>query len=249
MAGHSQFKNIMHRKGRQDAQRSKAFAKLGRELTVAAKQGVPDPSMNARLRAAIIAARAQNMPKDTIERAIKKGAGGGDDANYEEVRYEGFGPGGVAIIVEALTDNRNRTAGDIRTLFGKNGGTLGELNSVSYQFGRVGEIYFPLKAATGDQMFEAALEAGADDVVSDEGGHTINGAVDALGAVRDALEAKFGTPEQAKLVWKPQATIPLDEEAARTLLKFLDALDDNDDVQSVAANYEIAEDLMARLMG
>jgi YebC/PmpR family DNA-binding regulatory protein len=249
MAGHSQFKNIMHRKGRQDAQRSKAFAKLGRELTVAAKQGVPDPTMNARLRAAIIAARAQNMPKDTIERAIKKGAGGGDDANYEEVRYEGFGPGGVAIIVEALTDNRNRTAGDIRTLFGKNGGTLGELNSVSYQFGRVGEIYFPLKAATGDQMFEAALEAGADDVVSDEDGHTINCAVDALGAVRDALEAKFGTPEQAKLVWKPQATIPLDEEAARTLLKFLDALDDNDDVQSVAANYEIAEDLMARLMG
>jgi len=229
MAGHSQFKNIMHRKGRQDAQRSKAFAKLGRELTVAAKQGVPDPSMNARLRAAIIAARAQNMPKDTIERAIKKG--------------------GVAIIVEALTDNRNRTAGDIRTLFGKNGGTLGELNSVSYQFGRVGEIYFPAKAATGDQMFEAALEAGADDVVSDEDGHTVYCAVDALGAVRDALEAKFGTPERAKLVWKPQATIPLDEEAARTLLKFLDALDDNDDVQSVAANYEIAEDLMARLMG
>jgi YebC/PmpR family DNA-binding regulatory protein len=249
MAGHSQFKNIMHRKGRQDAQRSKAFAKLGRELTVAAKQGVPDPSMNARLRAAIIAARAQNMPKDTIERAIKKGSGGGDDANYEEVRYEGFGPGGVAIIVEALTDNRNRTAGDIRTLFGKNGGTLGELNSVSYQFGRVGEIYFPAKAATGDQMFAAALEAGADDVVSDEDGHTVYCAVDALGAVRDALEAKFGTPERAKLVWKPQATIPLDEEAARTLLKFLDALDDNDDVQSVAANYEIAEDLMARLMG
>lgn len=249
MAGHSQFKNIMHRKGRQDAQRSKAFAKLGRELTVAAKQGVPDPAMNARLRAAIIAARAQNMPKDTIERAIKKGSGGGEDGNYEEVRYEGFGPGGVAIIVEALTDNRNRTAGDIRTLFGKNGGTLGELNSVSYQFGRVGEIYYPASAATGDAMFEAALEAGADDVVSDADGHTINCAIDALGAVRDALEAKFGTPERAKLVWKPQATIPLDEEAARTLLKLLDALDDNDDVQSVAANYEIAEDLMARLMG
>ena len=248
LAGHSKFKNIMHRKGAQDKKRSSLFSKLSREITVAAKMGLPDPDANARLRAAINAAKAQSVPKDNIQRSIDK-ATGGDGDNYEEIRYEGYGPGGVSLIVEALTDNRNRTAGDIRTLFGKNGGTLGELNSVSYQFGRVGEIYFPLKAATGDQMFEAALEAGADDVVSDEDGHTINCAVDALGAVRDALEAKFGTPEQAKLVWKPQATIPLDEEAARTLLKFLDALDDNDDVQSVAANYEIAEDLMARLVG
>jgi len=249
MAGHSQFKNIMHRKGRQDAQRSKAFAKLGRELTVAAKSGLPDPAFNARLRAAITAARAANMPRDTIERAIKKGQGGGDDANFEEVRYEGFGPGGVAIIVEALTDNRNRTAGDIRTAFGKHGGNLGETNSVSYQFGRVGEVYYPAGAASGDQMFEAALEAGADDVVSDEDGHTIHCAPDSLGAVREALENKFGPPERAKLTWKPQATIPLDEDAARSLLKLLDVLEENDDVQSIVANYEIADDLMARLMG
>ncbi|MCC7047161.1 MAG: YebC/PmpR family DNA-binding transcriptional regulator [Alphaproteobacteria bacterium] len=249
MAGHSQFKNIMHRKGRQDAQRSKVFAKIGRELTVAAKSGVPDPGFNPRLRAAITAARAVNMPRDTIERAIKKGQGGGDDTNFEEVRYEGFGPGGVAIIVEALTDNRNRTAGDIRTAFGKHGGTLGETNSVSYQFGRVGEVFYAAKAASGDQMFEAALEAGADDVASDEEGHTIHCAPDALGAVREALERKFGPPERAKLTWKPQATIPLDEESARTLLKLLDVLEDNDDVQSIVANYEIADETMARLMG
>lgn len=249
MAGHSQFKNIMHRKGRQDAQRSKLFAKIGRELTVAAKSGLPDPAMNPRLRAAVQAARAVNMPRDTIERAIKKGSGGGADGNYEEVRYEGFGPGGVAIIVEALTDNRNRTAGEVRTAFGKHGGTLGETNSVSYQFGRVGEVFYPAKAASGEQMFEAALDAGADDVTSDDEGHTIQCAPEALGQVREALEAKFGAPESARLSWKPQATIPLDEEPARTLLKLLDTLEDNDDVQSVVANFEIADDLMARLMG
>jgi YebC/PmpR family DNA-binding regulatory protein len=249
MAGHSQFKNIMHRKGRQDAQRSKVFAKIGRELTVAAKAGLPDPAFNPRLRAAITAAKAVNMPRDTIERAIRKGQGGGDDANYEEVRYEGFGPGGVAIIVEALTDNRNRTAGDIRTAFGKHGGNLGETNSVSYQFGRVGEVFYPAKAASGEQMFEAALEAGADDVASDDEGHTIHCAPDSLGAVREALEKRFGPPERAKLTWKPQATIPLDEEAARSLLKLLNVLEENDDVQSIVANYEIADDLMARLMG
>jgi YebC/PmpR family DNA-binding regulatory protein len=249
MAGHSQFKNIMHRKGRQDAQRSKLFAKIGRELTVAAKLGLPDPAMNPRLRAAVTAARAVNMPRETIERAIKKGAGGGEEGNYEEVRYEGFGPGGVAIIVEALTDNRNRTASEIRTAFGKHGGNLGETNSVSYQFGRVGEIYYPAKAASGEQMFEAALEAGADDVTSDEEGHTIQCAADALGAVREALEKRFGPPERAKLTWKPQATIPVDEDSARSLLKLLNVLEENDDVQSIVANYEIADELMARLMG
>ena len=249
MAGHSQFKNIMHRKGRQDAQRSRMFAKIGRELTVAAKSGLPDPAFNPRLRAAITAARAVNMPRDTIDRAIKKGTGGGDEANYEEVRYEGFGPGGVAIIVEALTDNRNRTAGDVRTAFGRHGGHMGETNSVSYQFGRVGEVFYPAKTASGDQMFEAALEAGADDVASDEEGHTIQCAPESLGAVRETLEKKFGPPERAKLTWKPQATIPLDEESARTLLKLLDVLEDNDDVQSIVANYEIADELMARLMG
>jgi YebC/PmpR family DNA-binding regulatory protein len=249
MAGHSAFKNIMHRKGRQDAARARVFSKLGRELTVAAKLGLPDPAFNARLRAAIQAAKAENMPKDTIERAIKKGAGGGDDSNFEEVRYEGFGPGGVAVIVEALTDNRNRTAGDIRTVFGRFGGTMGAANSVSHQFERVGEVFYPAAAATGEQMFEAALEAGAGDVVSDESGHTVYCAPGDLGPVRDALERKFGAPERAKLAWRPQATIPLDEESARALLKLLGALEENDDVQAVAANYEIADDMMARLMG
>ncbi len=249
MSGHSAFKNIMHRKGRQDAQRARAFSKLGRELTVAAKLGLPDPAFNPRLRAAIQAARAENMPKDTIDRAIKKGIGGGDDSNFEEVRYEGFGPGGVAIIVEALTDNRNRTAGDIRTAFGRFGGTMGTTNSVSHQFERVGEVYFPVAAASGDQMFEAALEAGADDVASDDRGHTVYCTPDDLGQVRDALEKKFGAPERAKLAWRPQASIPLDEESARSLLKLLGALEEHDDVQAVAANYEIADDLMARLMG
>jgi YebC/PmpR family DNA-binding regulatory protein len=249
MAGHSAFKNIMHKKGRADALRARAFSKLGRELTVAAKLGMPDPDFNPRLRAAIQAARAANMPKDNIERAIKKGSGGGEDANYEEVRYEGFGPGGVAIIVEALTDNRNRTAGDIRTTFGKHGGTMGAANSVSHQFERVGEVFYPAGAATGDQMFEAALDAGAGDVVSDESGHAVYCAPDDLGRVRDALEKRFGAPERAKLAWRPQVTIPLGEDAARTLLRLLGALEENDDVQTVAANYEIADDLMARLMG
>ena len=249
MAGHSQFKNIMHRKGRQDAQRSRLFAKLGRELTVAARSGLPDPASNPRLRAAVQAARGANMSRDTIERAIKRGAGGGDDSNYAEVRYEGFGPGGVAIIVEALTDNRNRTAGDVRTAFGKHGGTLGATNSVSHQFGRVGEIVYPAKAASGDAVFEAALDAGADDVASDEEVHTIHCEPDALGSVREALEARFGPPERARLGWKPLATVPLAEDNARTLLKLLDVLEDNDDVQSVVANFEIADDLMARLTG
>ena len=249
MAGHSAFKNIMHKKGRADAQRARLFSKLGRELTVAAKMGLPDPATNPRLRAAVQAAREANMPRDTIERAIKKGQSGGEDGSYEEVRYEGFGPGGVAIIVEALTDNRNRTAGDIRTTFGRHGGTMGATNSVSHQFQRRGEVYYPARAASGEAMFEAALEAGADDVVSDEEGHTVHCAPDDLADVREALEKKFGPPARAKLAWLPQATIPLDETAARTLLKLLGALEEHDDVQAIAANYEIADDLLARLMG
>lgn len=248
MAGHSQFKNIMHRKGAQDAKRAKVFTKLIRELTVSAKSGLPDPAMNPRLRAAIVAARAANMPRDTMERAIKRGAGGEDGANYEEVRYEGYGPGSVAIIVEGLTDNRNRTATEVRTAFNKNGGALGETNSVSFMFDRVGAIRFPVSAASAEAMFEGALEAGADNVESDEEGHEITCAPDDLGAVRDALEAKFGTPEYARLDWKPQTTVPVnDEEVAKTLLKLLDTLEDNDDVQRVQANFEIPDEIMEKL--
>ncbi|ARJ68035.1 transcriptional regulator [Magnetospirillum sp. ME-1] len=248
MAGHSQFKNIMHRKGAQDAKRAKVFTKLIRELTVSAKTGLPDPAMNPRLRAAIMAARAANMPKDTMERAIKRGAGGDDGTNYEEVRYEGYGPGSVAIIVEGLTDNRNRTATEVRTAFNKNGGALGETNSVSFMFDRVGAIRYPASAAGPEAMFEGALDAGADNVESDEDGHEITCAPDDLGAVRDALEAKFGTPEYARLDWKPQTTVPVaDEETARTLLKLLDILEDNDDVQRVQANFEIPDEIMEKL--
>jgi len=248
MAGHSQFKNIMHRKGAQDAKRAKIFTKLIRELTVAARSGLPDPVANPRLRAAIVAARGANMSKDTMDRAIKRGAGGEDGANYEEVRYEGYGPGSVAIIVEGLTDNRNRTASEVRTAFNKNGGALGETNSVSFMFDRIGAIRYPVAAATGEAMFEGALDAGADNVDSDEDGHEITCAPDDLGAVREALEARFGTPQYARLDWKPQTTVPVaDEETARQLLKLLDILDDNDDVQRVQANFEIADELMERL--
>ncbi len=247
MAGHSKFKNIMHRKGAQDAKRAKVFAKHIRELTVAAKTGLPDPDMNPRLRTAIAAAKAVNMPKDNMERAIKKGAGGGDDTNFEEVRYEGYGPGGVAVIVETLTDNRNRTASDIRTVFNKHGGNLGETGSVGFMFERVGLIEYPAAVTDADTMFEAALEAGAGDVNSGDDGHEIICAADDLGAVRDVLEAKFGAPDAARLDWKPQTTTEVDESAAETLFKFLDALDDNDDVQRVAANFEISDEIMERL--
>ncbi|CAA7612053.1 conserved hypothetical protein [Magnetospirillum sp. LM-5] len=248
MAGHSQFKNIMHRKGAQDAKRAKVFTKLIRELTVSAKSGQPDPAANPRLRAAIQAARAANMPKDTVDRAIKRGAGGDDGANYDEVRYEGYGPGSVAIIVEALTDNRNRTASEVRTAFNKNGGALGESNSVSFMFDRIGSIRYPASAAGADAMFEAALEAGADNVDSDEDGHEITCTPDDLAAVRDALEAVFGTPEHARLDWRPQTSVPVaDEDTAKTLMKLLDALDDNDDVQRVSANFDIPDDIMAKL--
>ena len=246
MAGHSQFKNIMHKKGRQDAIRSKLFSKLAREITVAAKLGMPDPNFNPRLRAAVIAARAENMPKDNIDRAIKK-ASGGDAENYEEVRYEGYAPGGVAVIIEALTDNRNRTAGEIRSYFTKAGGALAETGAVAFMFDRVGSIEYDAEAATEDQMMEAAIEAGAEDVVSSEDGHEIVTSMELLAEVAKALEAKFGEPRKSKLVWKPQNTIAVDDEAGEKIVKLIGALEDNDDVQNVYANFEISDALMAKM--
>lgn len=247
MAGHSQFKNIMYRKGAQDAKRAKVFTKLIRELTVAARSGLPDPDANPRLRSAIIAARAANMPKDTMERAIKRGSGGDDTANYEEIRYEGYGPGGVAVIVEALTDNRNRTASEIRAAFSKHGGNLGETGSVSFMFERVGRVEYKADIASAEEMFDGALEAGATDVESDEAGHHVACAPDDLSTVRDALEKRFGTPESARLDWKPMTTVPVDEQAAATLFKLLDVLDDNDDVQRVSTNFDVDEEVLERL--
>jgi YebC/PmpR family DNA-binding regulatory protein len=247
MAGHSQFKNIMHRKGAQDKKRAKVFTKLIRELTTAARSGLPDAASNPRLRAAIAAAKQANMPKDTVERAIKRGAGGDEGDRYEEVRYEGYGPGGVAVIVEALTDNRNRTASDVRAAFTKAGGNLGESNSVSFMFDRLGAVEYPAGAASADAMFEAALEAGADNVESGEEGHSVTCASDALNAVRDALEAKFGAPQAARLVWKPKSSTPVDGETAGTLFRLLETLEDSDDVQNVYANFEVSDDVMARL--
>mgnify|MGYP003677976051 FL=1 len=248
MAGHSQFKNIMHRKGAQDAKRAKIFTRLGREIEVAARQGAPDPAGNPRLRAAIAAAKQANMPRDRIDRAIKKASGAdGDAADYSEVRYEGYGPSGVAVIVEALTDNRNRTAAEVRSAFSRFGGALGETNSVAFMFDRIGAIAYPAAAAGADDIFEAALEAGAQDVVSSEDGHEITTAVEDLHQVADALEQKFGSPESAKLVWRPQTTVPVADETAETLFKLLEMLDDNDDVQSVVANFDISEETMQRL--
>ena len=247
MAGHSQFKNIMYRKGAQDKKRAGLFAKLGRELTVAAKMGGGDPDANPRLRAAITAAKSANMPKDNVERAIKKGAGGGEGEDYEDIRYEGYAPGGVAVIVEALTDNRNRTASEIRSAFSKHGGNLAESGAVSFMFDRVGEIAFPAAAADGEAVFEAALEAGASDVESGDDGHVITCEPDDLHAVAGEVEKLFGEPESAKLAWRPQNTVPVDEGAASTLLKLLDVLDDNDDVQMVSANFEIDDDVMSQL--
>jgi YebC/PmpR family DNA-binding regulatory protein len=247
MAGHSQFKNIMYRKGAQDKKRAKLFSKLGRELTVAAKQGGDDASANPRLRSAIAAARSANMPKDNIDRAIKKGAGGTDDANFEEMRYEGYGPGGIAVIVEALTDNRNRTASELRSAFGKNGGNLAESGSVSFMFDRVGEIRYAANVADDDGMFEAALEAGAEDVQSSGDGHEIICAAEDLHAVAGALTDQFGDPVSANLVWRPQSTVTVGDKEASTLFGLMDALDDNDDVQTVSANYDIEEETLARL--
>jgi YebC/PmpR family DNA-binding regulatory protein len=247
MAGHSQFKNIMYRKGAQDAKRAKVFTKIIRELTVAARNGLPDPAQNPRLRAAVLAARANNMPKDTMDRAIKRGAGGEDDTAYSEVRYEGYGPGRVAIIVEALTDNRNRTAAEIRSAFSKHGGTLGETNSVSFMFDRLGVIRYPASVASADDMLEAVIEAGGQDVASDGGAHEVTCLPDDFNAVRDALEAKFGVPESAALTWRPQSTVEVGDAEAETLFKLIEILDDNDDVQAVSANYSVSDETMARL--
>ncbi len=246
MAGHSQFKNIMHRKNRQDAARARRFTRLVREVQVAARSGLPDPAHNPRLRTAIQAAKAANVPKENIERAIKKAQGGEGEA-YEEVRYEGYGPGGVAIIVEALTDNRNRTAAEIRAAFSRHGGSLGESGSVSFQFARIGLVRYPAAAATADAMLEAAIEAGAEDCVSSEEGHEVRCAPEDLGSVREALEERFGPPEEAALSWQPQVTVPVSEDKAQTLFKLLEALDDNDDVQRVVANFEVSEEVLARL--
>ena len=246
MAGHSQFKNIMHRKGRQDKVRAQLFTRLQREIVTASKAGLPDPAFNPRLRAAVQAAKAANMPKDNIERAIKRGQGG-DAESYDEVRYEGYGPGGVAVIVEALTDNRNRTASSVRSSFGKHGGALGETNSVSFQFNRVGQITYPAAVADADAMLEAAIEAGAEDVESSQDGHEITCAPAELAAVQEKLEAHFGPPDHATLTWKPQVTVPVDDDKAETLFKLLEALDDNDDVQRVIANFEVSESALARL--
>jgi YebC/PmpR family DNA-binding regulatory protein len=246
MAGHSQFKNIMYRKGAQDAKRSKMFSKFAREITVAAKLGGPDPNSNPRLRLAIQTARGQNMPKDNVERAIKK-AMGGDADTYEEIRYEGFGPGGIGVIVEALTDNRNRTAGEVRSTFTKHGGNMGETGSVSFMFDRVGAIFYPTEAGDAETMLEAAIEAGADECESDENGHEFICQADAFNDVREALEQKFGEAKSAKLVWKPQTVLNVEGEAAGTVLKLLDALEDNDDVQNVYANVEMSEDTLESL--
>lgn len=246
MAGHSQFKNIMHKKGAADARRSKVFSKLAREITVAARTGLPDPKMNARLRLAIQNARAENMPKDNVERAIKK-AIGGDAENYAEVRYEGYGPGGSAVIVEALTDNRNRTAGAVRSYFSKAGGALAESGAVAFMFDRVGQIVYKPAVGTADEVLEAAVNAGADDVESGADGHVVTAAFASLGEVAKLLEETLGEAETVKAVWRPQNTTPLDEEKAAAMLKLIATLEDDDDVQAVYANFEVADDVLARL--
>jgi YebC/PmpR family DNA-binding regulatory protein len=246
MAGHSKFKNIMHRKGAQDKKRSALFSKLSREITVAARAGLPDPNMNARLRAAVITARKEGMPKDNIERSINK-ASGGDADNYEEVRYEGFGPGGVSLIVETLTDNRNRTATNVRLGFSKNGGNLGAPGSVSHGFDRLGLISYPAAAGSDEKVFEAALEAGADDVESSEDGHSIWTAIENLHEVAKALEPVLGEAESVKLAWRPQTQVAVDETQAGLLMKLLDTLDDDDDVQTVWGNYDIPDEIMEKL--
>ncbi|MGA0606469.1 YebC/PmpR family DNA-binding transcriptional regulator [Phenylobacterium sp. VNQ135] len=248
MAGHSKFKNIMHRKGRADAARSKLFSKLSREITVAAKSGMPDPDMNPRLRLAVNNAKAESMPKDNIDRAIKK-AMGGDAETYEAIRYEGFGPGGVGVIVEALTDNRNRAAANVRAIFTKNGGNLGETNSVAFMWDRVGQIVYGAEAGSEDKVMEAAIEAGADDVESDEDGHTVWTAFDALNEVAQALEAALGPAKSTSIAWRPKTLTPVTGEAVATLMKLVDALEDEDDVQNVYFNADIAADELEKLAG
>ena len=246
MAGHSQFKNIMHRKGKADKVRSKVFGKLAREITVAAKLGMPDPAFNPRLRAAILAARAENMPKDNIERAIKKSQGN-DAENYDEIRYEGYGPGGVAVIVEALTDNRNRTAGDVRAVFTKAGGNLAETGAVSFMFNHVGVVEYDAKVASPDAVLDAAVEAGADDVASNDDGHQVFTTPESLRDVAKALEAKFGEPRKAAMLWKPQNTVALDDEAGEKVLRLIESLDEHDDVQNVYANFEVSDALVQKM--
>jgi YebC/PmpR family DNA-binding regulatory protein len=246
MAGHSKFKNIMHRKGRADSARSKLFSKLSREITVAAKTGLPDPAMNARLRLAVANAKGESMPKDNIDRAIKK-AVGGDADTYEEIRYEGFGPGGVGVIVEVLTDNRNRAAANVRSTFSKHGGNLGETGSVAFMWDRVGQIVYPAEAGSEDKVMEAAIEAGADDVESDEETHTIYTAFDQLADVAGSLEAALGPAKSTSIAWRPKALTPLSGDAAGTLMKLLEALDDDDDVQNVYSNEDISAEELEKL--
>ena len=248
MAGHSQFKNIMFRKGRQDKERSKLFSKLAREITVAAKAGLPDPALNARLRTAIIAAKAESMPKDNIERAIKK-AGGNDAENYDEIRYEGRGPGGVALIVEAMTDNRNRTSADVRSTFAKYGGAMSETGSVSFMFDHVGVISYPSEKGGEDQMLEVALEAGADECVSAGDVHEFFTSIEGFAAVRDALEARLGAPQSAAITWRPKNTVAVPDDAGESLMKLIEILDDHDDIQNVYGNYEFSDALMTKLGG
>jgi len=250
MAGHSHAKNIMHTKGRSDAKKAKIFNKLAREIMVACKTGMPDPAANPRLRAAIAEARVCNMPRERIERAMKAASpGAADAANYEEVRYEGYGAGGVALIIEALTDNRNRTAAELRTAFGKNGGTLGETNSVSFMFTRCGQIIYAASAASADAMLEAVIEAGGDNVESDTDSHDVRTTIEDFAAVRSALESQFGEPQSAKLAWIPNLLTPITGDAAASLLKLIDVLEDSDDVQNVTANYDIAADELEKLSG
>ncbi|MDP3532385.1 MAG: YebC/PmpR family DNA-binding transcriptional regulator [Alphaproteobacteria bacterium] len=247
MAGHSQFKNIMHRKGAQDKKRAKVFTKLIREITVSAKTGLPDPQANPRLRAAISAARIANMPKDTIDRAIKKAIGGDDSATYEEIRYEGYGPAGVAVIVEVLTDNRNRAASEVRAAFSKYAGALGETNSVSFMFDRLGLITYPVQIGDYEKVFEASVEAGADDLELNDDIYEITCAPDDLNQVRENLEKTFGESSTMSLTWRPKTLSPVNEKQAETLIKLIDVLEDNDDVQDVFANYDMPAELIEKL--
>ena len=248
MAGHSQFKNIMYRKGAQDAKRAKMFAKLGREIMVSVRGGLPDPAFNPRLRSALAAARAANMPKDNIDRAIKKALGEGDGAHYEEVHYEGYGPGATAFIVEGLTDNRNRTAPEIRSAFTKFGGNLGETGSVNFMFNRIGYVCYPLSIGAYESVFETVLEAGAENLEKEEEKYEIVSTIEGFGAVRDFLFAKYGDPLEAKIIWRPIAMISCDEGAASSILKLIEVLEDNDDIQNVYTNASISDEILQKLM-
>lgn len=248
MAGHSKFKNIQHRKGAQDAKRGKIFTKIGREIIVAVKASGADPTSNPRLRAAIAAGRAENMPNTRIKSAIDAALGSGNTDNYKNIRYEGYAPGGVAVIVEALTDNGTRTVAEVRSYFSKLGGSMGESNSVSFMFDHVGEVVYPASVATADDMLEAAIDAGADNVESGDELHEVTCAPDDFAAVRDNLAAKFGEPQKSGFVWKPNVSASVDEETAKTVLKLIDLLEDNDDVQAVFTNFEVSDEIMERLM-